>query len=158
MVIEGDLESVHGELSELSDPAGHIVRQGPLAEDSQAEDVDVALSDTSSVCSPSGSQFTSTSGGTMRLDFLVVKEYGRAVQDRTASRGTIPVGKSCTDTHQPPASRPRRLFRFWRWLTCSHGHHHWQIQVGLDLATSDPAWRIHAVRHCLRCRTVEVLE
>lgn len=49
MTLKGDLESVHGELSELADAAGHIVREGALAEDCQTEEVNVALANSRSV-------------------------------------------------------------------------------------------------------------
>lgn len=49
---EGRAEGVP-QFSSLSDPCGHIVRQGPLAENGEAEEVDVDLSDSGSRSVPS---------------------------------------------------------------------------------------------------------
>ncbi len=51
------------------------------------------------------------------------------------------------------------LFVFWRWLTCGHGRHRWQLNSGIDLASPD-GWNVFVIvaRHCSRCGTTEVLE
>ena len=89
------------------------------------------------------------------------------------SRGTIPSGTADTATQQRRGSRPPALLRFWRWLTCGHGHHRWQLHAALDLATMPPMceavfWLSHnavgngapvvIAKHCPRCDLIEIVE
>jgi hypothetical protein len=58
--------------------------------------------------------------------------------------------------------------RLWRWLTCGHGRHLWQIGAGIDLRAvhmhgyrnADYSSEVYVIvaRSCPRCGLVEVLE
>lgn len=152
--VGGILSETAGEFATEGDPLCHGVRKGSLTKDTEAEEVDVDLSDPSYV--PPSHVFTSR--GIMGLDFLRVKVFNGAVQASKDVSGMIRAVAPAQRHRERRAFGPPALFVFWRWLTCGHGHHHWQIQVGLDLATTDPDVHIHAVRSCPRCRTVEVIE
>ena len=96
----------------------------------------------------------------LRLDFWFGKEYNDAVPQTHSGSGNLPLGLAAQPTPSTAPLDHRRgvLFRFWRWLTCGHGHHAWRLHAGVDLARHGACTHVIVARHCPRCDRTEVVE